>query len=568
MQVRHAPRSARHWLALGVGACIALTVPALAHANSNVSYNGNTLQYAGEDAVNNLVTITLNAAATTYTITDSENITTASGGCTGNGTQTVVCTAVSPSDDELDVDGRDGNDHLTVNTAAAPPANQPDRVEVGQTFPESGDDHIDLSRYAPRDGQAEIFGGPGDDEEIGAAVFTSFRMGNAPDGADTLVGPSPDDTADYEDRTGNLNLNAADGLANDGEAGEHDNISSNVEELRGGLGNDALTAGPADSRLEGDLGNDVLIGGPGSDNLSGGDGTNTMSGGDGDDSFFGNEATNNTIDGGAGDDFIDLENGTNDVHGGPGFDFVSLFEFGPAPDFKPFNLSVILDDLANDGSSGEGTNIHSDIEDIGTDEGDDTIVGTDQPEQIFADLGNDIVNPGGGADQVFMSAGNDSVSAADGVFDRISCGPGADSATADVIDQLSACENVSSLALPAVQTPRDRLAAAVALRRLAKRLARAKFLKSGLSMRVAPSEPVRLVFTLTGHLRGGRIARAGDVVVATKSLGMSGSVRTVRLKPAKSLKRKFARRFKLSLQLLAIDGGGNVTNTRRTISVR
>jgi hypothetical protein len=119
---------------------------------------------------------------------------------------------------------------------------------------------------------------------------------------------------------------------------------------------------------------------------------------------------------------------------------------------------------------------------------------------------------------------------------------------------------------PAV--PHDTRAAHLSITRLAKHLKRAKFLKSGLSLRVAPNEPVRLIFTLGGHLRGGRIARAGDVVVATKSLGMSSSARTVKLRPAKSVRRKFARRFKLSLEVIAVDGGGNLTKARRTISVR
>jgi hypothetical protein len=83
---------------------------------------------------------------------------------------------------------------------------------------------------------------------------------------------------------------------------------------------------------------------------------------------------------------------------------------------------------------------------------------------------------------------------------------------------------------------------------------------------VKPSEPVRLFFTLTGRARGARISRPGDVVVAMKSLGQSGQARTVRLKPSRHL--RFARQFKLRLQLLAIDAGGNPTNLSRTISVR
>jgi Ca2+-binding RTX toxin-like protein len=566
-RIRRPSRFARRLIALSVTACAALGVPAIAQANSTVSYDGSELNYGGEDAINNVATISLNAAATTYRITDSEDITTASAACTGSGTQIVTCTASSPGDDDLLLNGANGNDTLRVDTSAASATNQPESVEVGGNFTEGGNDTIDLSRYTNPQGHSLIIGGPGDDVETAGAGGTRFFMGTTPDGADTLIGGPGLDEAEYEDRTGNLTLNAADGLANDGEAGEHDSISSNIEQLDGGSGNDDIVAGPVDSVLFGNAGNDTLVGGSGSDHLSGGTGNNTLTGGPGDDDLSTDDGTTNTLDGGPGDDELDVGTGTDDVHGGTGFDFAGLFEEGPAPDFAPLNLSVTLDDLANDGASGEFKNIHSDVEDISTGDGNDVVVGTNAPEEIFTSAGNDVVNDGGGSDQVFTGAGNDAVAARDGIFDRISCGAGMDSATVDDVDALSGCENVSSAAVSAPAAP-DTQAAQLSITRLARQVGRARFLNSGVSVRVAPSEPVRLLFTLTGHLHGSQLARVGDVVVATKSLGMSGAARTVRLKPAKSLKRKFARRFKLSLEVLAIDGGGNVTNARRTISVR
>ena len=120
MTRRRPSRFARPLIVLSVAACAALAAPALAQANSTVAYNGAVLSYVGEDGVNNVATVSLNAAATTYTITDSENITTASPGCTGSGTQTVTCTATTSQDDEVLIDGLGGNDTLMVDTQAAP----------------------------------------------------------------------------------------------------------------------------------------------------------------------------------------------------------------------------------------------------------------------------------------------------------------------------------------------------------------------------------------------------------------------------------------------------------------
>lgn len=570
MTRRRPSRFARPLIVLSVAVCAALAGPALAQANSTVAYNGSVLSYVGEDGVNNVAAVSLNAGATSYTITDSENITTASPGCTGSGTQTVTCTAITSEDDDVLVDGLGGNDTLTVDTQAAPTGDQPDSVDMGSDdVSETGNDRVDFSRYTKPDGDSRITGGPGDDVEIAGSASTTFEMGNVPDGSDQLIGGPGPDEADYSNRSAALTLNAADGLANDGAAGENDNIGATVDELDGGAGNDTLTAAPvAGADLTGGAGNDSLTGGPGEDRIEGGAGINVISAGGGDDFVFGSLDGTDTVDGGPGDDVIEAGTGADDLRGGDGFDFVEILGGEAAllgPSQLP-NLSVTLDDVANDGAPGQGANVHSDIEDLETGDGNDTVVGSGAPEQIFTFGGNDTVTPGGGSDQVSTGAGDDTVNARDGIFDRISCGDGTDSVSVDNVDALSACESVSSLAVPTIQGPRDRKAAKVTVSRLAKRLARKKFLRSGLSLRVKPSEPVRLFITLTGHARGARISRPGDVVVATKSLGQSGQARTVRLKPARHL--RFARHFKLHLQLLAIDAGGNPTNLSRTISVR
>ena len=56
-------------------------------------------------------------------------------------------------------------------------------------------------------------------------------MGAAPDGADVVQGGAGLDVADYAQRTTPLRL-SADGVADDGEAGEGDNLGPAVEGLR------------------------------------------------------------------------------------------------------------------------------------------------------------------------------------------------------------------------------------------------------------------------------------------------------------------------------------------------
>ncbi|MCW5752732.1 MAG: hypothetical protein KIT81_16475 [Alphaproteobacteria bacterium] len=59
----------------------------------------------------------------------------------------------------------------------------------------------------------------------------------------------------------------------------------NVENLRGGTGNDTLIGDHAGNHLEGVNGNDTLRGNAGDDTLTGGTGADTMSGGAGNDEY-------------------------------------------------------------------------------------------------------------------------------------------------------------------------------------------------------------------------------------------------------------------------------------------
>jgi hemolysin type calcium-binding protein len=114
-------------------------------------------------------------------------------------------------------------------------------------------------------------------------------------GTDTYVGGGGYDTVTYEGRTEDLSL-SPDGVANDGAAGEHDDIGTDVMAIGGGHGNDTMTgtgarnvfgAGDGDDTLTGAGGDDHLVGGPGADRITGGDGQDLLGGESGDDMLDG-----------------------------------------------------------------------------------------------------------------------------------------------------------------------------------------------------------------------------------------------------------------------------------------
>jgi Ca2+-binding RTX toxin-like protein len=149
--------------------------------------------------------------------------------------------------------GGAGNDALTGGPGA-------DVIDGG-----SGDDLID--------------GGGGDDTLSGAAGADTFVV-HANDGADVIAGGSASDSISYAVRTAAVSVNP-DGVANDGEATEHDDVRADVENITGGGGADTIVGTASANRLDGGAGNDTLRGLAGDDTLIGGSGYDTLDGGDG-----------------------------------------------------------------------------------------------------------------------------------------------------------------------------------------------------------------------------------------------------------------------------------------------
>jgi Ca2+-binding RTX toxin-like protein len=263
-------------------------------------------------------------------------------------------------------------------------------------------------------GNDTLRGGNGDDTLHGGNGNDTFTTGALADGNDTVLGDAGTDLADYAARTGAVTV-TIDDLANDGrngengengQAGETDNIGTDVETVKGGLGDDVLGGGP---------GNETVFGGPGDDTISGGDGNDVLNG----------EAGNDTFDEGA------LPSGADVLNGGAGIDTASYAA-------RSGQVSVALDGAALDGAVGELDKVMVDVENVTGGAGIDTLTGSALDNVLDGGAGNDTLAGGlgndtlrGGADNDTLNgdAGNDTFDeAADTGADTLVGGAGTDTA--------------------------------------------------------------------------------------------------------------------------------------------
>ena len=402
------------------------------------------------------------------------------------------------------LDGGLGMDRLTGGSAgdALFGREEPDILVGGD-----GDDTLDGGGK-----EDALNGGNGNDLLLGSAGLDTLDGGS---GSDTLDGGSGEsDLASYAARSEDLNL-SLDGVANDGAAGENDQLLD-IEDVTGGSGNDSITGsgkanvirdtggidtvrglggkdnlggesvdgGSGDDSLGGS--NGTLFGAGGNDRFDGSSGNHLMQGGSGDDTFFSvpfgvntmlGEAGNDrfsgiayepgsVLDGGSGDDTWEQGNSFQTIQflGQAGDDTVEA-EFSPNPGFCVFSggsgfdhltivadaggtnvFQVTLDNVANDGDPGGGTDIRSDWEHIfgyfyeqrpGTPEGDMRLDASMLNKGVTLEAGNgaDTLIGGSAGDLLIGGAGNDSLvgNAGEDVLrgrhgnDRLIGGPGPDS---------------------------------------------------------------------------------------------------------------------------------------------
>jgi hypothetical protein len=378
----------------------------------------------------------------------------------------------------------------------------------------------------------------------------------------------------------------------------------------GNGGDDIITVAPTSARralLSGEAGSDKLTGGAGDDDLRGDAGPDEMRGGDGRDDLLDCSADAEMLLGEAGDDILRTCAGPKQLIGGPGDDFLSA-NVGPgqvemlggdgedegllfAQNMSAFvDVSVSLDDQPNDGPAGNASNMHSDVENIMTGGGSDTITGSAGPNTIRSDAysdgygfgstfgGNDTIDPGGGADRVHAGGGDDTILSRDETADAINCGsnfasPGVppvdnDNVTADAIDAFLGCENVSTVPIttPDGDPPGVKL--------VAPRSITTRAFREGLRVRLSTDEPASFVAGLRAKVKGrrGTLAFAGavgEVTIGQGRLRRGTGTRSLRLRPSKKFAKAVrGKSLRLVVRVVATDAAGNVATAARNVRVK
>lgn len=261
-----------------------------------------------------------------------------------------------------------------------------------------------------------IFGEAGDDVLIGGA------------GDDHLDGGDGIDTVSYETATAGVNIDTRNLAASTGDAAgdwfvsieafkgsayaDTIYVGMNGFVLRGGGGNDSLTAVGANVSIYGDAGNDTLVGGGSADVLDGGVGADTMFGGAGNDLYIVDDV-GDWVEEAAG-------NGNDTVQSS-----------------VDFTLTATVENLTLTGSaavSGTGNGLNN------------VLIGNSAANYLEGGGGNDTIDGGAGADVLAGGIGNDTYTVDDqGDWVEEAAGAGTDTVFASVHYTLS--DNVENLTL-------------------------------------------------------------------------------------------------------------------------
>ncbi len=181
-------------------------------------------------------------------------------------------------------------------------------------------------------------------------------------------------------------------------------LGARNDQIHGGTGSDSLFGDAGNDELSGDAGRDSLSGGGNDDVMFGGDGNDTVEGGLDDDQLYGGKG-NDRLAGGAGSDLLD---------GGAGID--RIIYAGSTAVFIDLRVKTAQ-------ATGQGRDTIRNVENIQSDAGNDTLIGTAQAnhltsgagdDQVFGAGGNDVVLGGLGADILDGGLGNDQLSGGDG----------------------------------------------------------------------------------------------------------------------------------------------------------
>jgi hypothetical protein len=181
-------------------------------------------------------------------------------------------------------------------------------------------------------------------------------------------------------------------------------------EVRAGAGGDTIFGTGNADRLYGEAGDDTIDDGAGGD---------LVDGGPGNDHFTARPRGRDTFTGGAGTDTIDYGNRIDPV-------------------------TITLAGGADDGESGEGDDLGTEIENaVGSSAG-DRITGHPAGSNIVGGAGADTITGNAGEDRIEGGGGDDVIDTRDGRYDSVDCGEGNDTLRADASDVATACEGRSA----------------------------------------------------------------------------------------------------------------------------
>jgi Ca2+-binding RTX toxin-like protein len=270
-----------------------------------------------------------------------------------------------------------------------------------------------------RDGSDFLVGGDGDDVITAGVGATETLLGGL--GNDQISGGPANSTIDGED--GDDEMDGGEGT----DTLSYGSHATPVIASFDGIENDG-SPGESDvisdfENLSGGSGNDNLTGDGGPNVLSGDNGADTLSGLGDDDELHGNAGADIQLGGDNDDTFLEADdNLSNDtIDGGNGRDHVSYAGRGQ-------NLRVDLLEDQNDGAigSGENDNVMGNVEDVSTSNGNDILVGTSSDnrfdsfagiDSLTGGLGNDELISGAGIDTLVGEAGDDRLAGGDDIDD-------------------------------------------------------------------------------------------------------------------------------------------------------
>jgi Domain of unknown function (DUF4394) len=96
----------------------------------------------------------------------------------------------------------------------------------------------------------------------------------------------------------------------------------------------------------------------------------------------------------------------------------------------------------------------------------------------------------------------------------------------------------------------------------------AALLKTGLKVRLTPTEPARLELSLLGTVTRAKLRAALNLTLASRTLGLAAGARTVRLKPSRKLIGSPRKAFKIRVRVVASDAAGNRRTIEKAVTVK